>query len=127
MVLEGRFIRELSDEAIALHVRHDAMLPTMQSTMHLYPINGKARSVKNSATPWSYRDATWAGVIVGVDPDPANKISRWARDYWDALHPYSAGCGYVNFMMDEGEEQSPRDVRKELQSSGQDQETLRPD
>ena len=100
------FIRELSDEAIALHVRHGAMLPTMQSTMHLYPINGKARSVKNGATPWSYRDATWAGVIVGVDPDPANKekISRWARDYWDALHPYSAGGAYVNFMMDEGED-----------------------
>ena len=37
---------------------------------------------------------------------PANKekISRWARDYWDALHPYSAGGAYVNFMMDEGED-----------------------
>ena len=23
---------------------------------------------------------------------------------WDALHPYSAGGAYVNFMMDEGEE-----------------------
>ena len=56
------FVRQLSDEAIALHIKHGAMLPTMQSTMHLYPINGKACSVKNSATPWSYRDATWAGV-----------------------------------------------------------------
>jgi hypothetical protein len=83
------FVRQLSDEAIALHLKHGAMLPTMQSTMHMYPINGKGRSVKNSATPWSYRDATWAGVIVGVDPNPANKekISSWARDYWDALIP----------------------------------------
>ena len=47
------FVRELSDEAIALHVKHGAMLPTMQSTMHLYPINGKASTVKNTATPWS--------------------------------------------------------------------------
>jgi FAD/FMN-containing dehydrogenase len=100
------FVRQLSDEAIALHARHGAMLPTMQSTVHLYPINGKAASVKNNATPWSYRDATWAGVIVGVDPNPANKerISSWARDYWTALHPYSAGGAYVNFMMDEGED-----------------------
>jgi FAD/FMN-containing dehydrogenase len=92
--------------SIALHLKHGAMLPTMQSTMHLYPINGKGRSVKNSATPWSYRDATWAGVMVGVDPNPANKekISSWARNYWDALHPYSAGGAYVNFMMDEGED-----------------------
>jgi len=45
-------------------------------------------------------------VIVGVDPDPANnpKIISWTKEYWDALHPYSAGGAYVNFMMDEGED-----------------------
>ena len=31
-------------------------------------------------------------------------ISQWARDYWDALHPTSAGGAYVNFLMDEGED-----------------------
>jgi len=100
------FVRELSDEAIALHIKHGSKLPTMQSTMHLYPVNGAASRVKNNATPWSYRDAVWASVIVGVDPDPANKekISAWARDYWTALHPYSAGGAYVNFMMEEGDD-----------------------
>jgi FAD/FMN-containing dehydrogenase len=100
------FVRELSDEAIALHARHGAMLPSAQSTMHLYPINGKASLVKNSGTPWAYRNAIWAEVIVGVDPDPANKdkISKWAKDYWTALHPHSAGGAYVNFMMEEGDE-----------------------
>jgi FAD/FMN-containing dehydrogenase len=63
-----------------------------------------SRAIKNGATPWSYRDANWAGVIVGVDPDPANKerITDWAKDYWTALHPHSAGGAYINFMMDEG-------------------------
>jgi FAD/FMN-containing dehydrogenase len=100
------FVRELGDEAIALHVKHGAKLPTMQSTMHLYPIDGVAGRVKNNQTPWCYRDAKWAEVMVGVDPDPANKdrISLWAKDYWTALHPYSAGGAYVNFMMDEGED-----------------------
>ena len=28
------FVRELRDDAIALHIKHGAMLPTMQSTMH---------------------------------------------------------------------------------------------
>jgi hypothetical protein len=103
MVLEGR-VRKLSDEAITLHVKHGALLPTMHSTMHLYPIDGKARSIRNGTTPWSYRDANWAGVIVGVDPNPANKekITDWAKDYWTALHPHSAGGAYINFMMDEG-------------------------
>jgi FAD/FMN-containing dehydrogenase len=98
------FVRKLSDEAIALHVEHGALLPTMHSTMHLYPIDGKARSIRNGATPWSYRDANWAGVIVGVDPNQANKerITDWAKDYWTAVHPHSAGGAYINFMMDEG-------------------------
>ncbi len=45
-------------------------------------------------------------VIGGIDPDPANNdiISKWAKDYREALHPYSAGGAYVNFMMEEGED-----------------------
>ena len=100
------FVRELSDEAIALHAAHGAKMPTWQTTMHMYPVNGVAAKVKNAATPWSYRDATWASVMVGVDPDPANKekLIAWARDYFEALHPFSAGGAYVNFMMDEGDD-----------------------
>jgi FAD/FMN-containing dehydrogenase len=73
--------------------------------MHLYPVDGAASRVKNSDTPWCYRDARWAQVMVGVDPDPANKdtISAWAKDYWTAVHPHSAGGAYVNFMMEEGD------------------------
>jgi hypothetical protein len=57
-------------------------------------------------TAFSYRDANWAGVIVGADPEPAKKdaISTWCQAYFDALHAYSAGGAYVNFMMDEGQE-----------------------
>ena len=100
------FMKELSDEAIALHAEHGAKLPTLLSTMHMYPIDGAAGRVKNDATAWAYRDAKWSSVIVGVDPDPAKKetITNWAREYWTALHPHSAGGAYVNFMMDEGEE-----------------------
>jgi FAD/FMN-containing dehydrogenase len=112
------FFNELSDEAIALHVAHGEQLPTMHSTMHLYPINGAAHEPKRSDTPWSYRDATFAGVIVGVDPDPANRdrITRWAREYFDALHPYGAGGAYVNFMMDgEGEDRIRASYRENYQ------------
>ena len=100
------FFNELSDAAIEQHMKYGSQLPTMWSTMHLYPINGAAGRVGKDDTPWAYRDATWAEVIVGVDPDPANKdrIVAWARAYWDALHPHSAGGAYVNFMMDEGED-----------------------
>jgi FAD/FMN-containing dehydrogenase len=97
------FVNELSDEAIRLHVQHGSQVPTMHSTMHLYPVNGAAHRVGKHDTAWSYREATWSEVIVGVDPDPANRdrIVNWARQYWDDLHPYSAGGAYVNFMMEE--------------------------
>jgi FAD/FMN-containing dehydrogenase len=100
------FFKELSDAAIAKHIEHASQLPTMHSTMHLYPVNGAAHRPGPTDTPWAYRDAEWGQVIVGVDPDPASKdtITRWARDYHEALHPYSAGGAYVNMMMDEGED-----------------------
>jgi FAD/FMN-containing dehydrogenase len=100
------FVSVLSDEAIEVYIKHGSQLPTMQSTMHLYPVNGAAHRVDKNDTAWSYRDATWAEVIVGVDPDPANKdrIVDWARQYWNDVHPYSAGGAYVNFMMEEGDE-----------------------
>ncbi|MFO8151085.1 MAG: FAD-binding oxidoreductase [Trueperaceae bacterium] len=100
------FFDELSDEAIAAHVEHAAQLPTMLSTMHLYPIDGAAHDVADDATPWSYRDANWAQVIVGIDSDPAmaEPLADWAKAYWAALHPHSSGGAYVNFMMDEGQE-----------------------
>jgi FAD/FMN-containing dehydrogenase len=100
------FVNELTDEAIALHVQHGSRMPTMQSSMHLHPIDGAVHRVGRKDTPFDYRDAKWAEVIVGVDPDPANRdrIANWCRNYWEALHPYSAGGAYVNFMMDEGQE-----------------------
>ena len=111
------FVNELSDEAIRLHIQHGSQLPTMQSTMHLYPVNGAAQRVGKHDTAWSYREATWAEVIVGVDPDLANRdrIVDWARTYWDDVHPYSAGGAYVNFMMEEGEERVKASYRDNYQ------------
>jgi len=45
-------------------------------------------------------------VIVGVDPDPEKNdvLKQWTRAYWTALHPYSAGGAYPNFLMEEGQE-----------------------
>ena len=100
------FFTELNDKAIDLHVKYGAQLPTMHSTMHIYPINGAAGRVGKHDTAFSFRDAKFAEVIVGVDPDPANnqRMIAWARDYWTALHPYSAGGSYVNMIMDEGQD-----------------------
>jgi FAD/FMN-containing dehydrogenase len=100
------FVRELSDEAIEHNLEHATRMPTMLSGMHLYPIDGAAHRVSPSDTAFAYRDVRWTQVMVGVDPDPANRaaLRQWTVDYWNAVHPYSAGGAYVNFLMDEGGE-----------------------
>jgi FAD/FMN-containing dehydrogenase len=100
------FVNEIPDAAIEAHAKFGAEMPTWKSTMHLYPIDGAAHDAGPADTPWAYRDANWGSVFAGVDPDPANAdaIRRWCVDYFEALHPYSAGGAYVNMMMDEGQE-----------------------
>jgi FAD/FMN-containing dehydrogenase len=103
---KGDFVNEISDEAVALHVDFAKRLPTPWSGMHLYPVDGAVHRVAPADTAFRFRDATWSQIMVGVDPDPTNndRMIAWTRAYWEALHPYSAGASYVNFLMDEGQD-----------------------
>lgn len=100
------FFNELGPDVRVQHLKFGSKIPTPLSQMHLYPISGAASSVGKDETPWAYRDAKYAGVIVGVSPNPedSDKITKWCKEYWEALHPYSSGGAYSNFMMDEGQE-----------------------
>jgi FAD/FMN-containing dehydrogenase len=97
------FVRELPDEAIEKHAAFGKALPTMLSTMHLYPVDGAVHDVAASDTAFGFRDCRFSQVIVGVDPDPAKAamLRSFAVEYWEALHPHSAGGAYVNMMMDD--------------------------
>jgi hypothetical protein len=123
------FFNEISDTAIEVHRKYGAMLPTGHSTMHMYPIDGAASRVPENATAFAYRDGGWAGVIVGVDPDPANAglISQWTRDYWEELHPTSAGGAYVNFLMNEGQDRVKASYRGNYARLTQVKERYDPD
>lgn len=111
------FVRDLSDEAVDIHMEYGSDLPTELCTMHLYPINGAVHDVDEGDTAFSFRDVTFSRVIVGVseDPDDAQEITRWAREYWKDLHPLSAGGGYVNFMMEEGQDRIKATYRDNYQ------------
>lgn len=102
----AHYIKELTNESIAKNIEFGSKVPTMHSTTHFYPIDGAVHEISNSETAWANRDARWAQVIVGVDPDPANaeKITNWCKDYFNALKPFAMGGAYVNFMMEEGQE-----------------------
>jgi FAD/FMN-containing dehydrogenase len=104
MYWKANFVNELSDASIALLVQQALRKPIGPSVLGFHPIDGAAGRVAADATAWAYRDAKWAAAAAGVTQDPAEDgaIIAWARETWDVLHPYSAGGGYVNFMMDEG-------------------------
>ncbi|HKU59208.1 MAG TPA: FAD-binding oxidoreductase [Gaiellaceae bacterium] len=100
------FFDSVPDEAVDINAEWGERLPTWKSLMHLYTIDGAPHALGPTDTAWAYRDAHYAQVMCGVDPDPANAdaLRSWAVGYWDGVHPYSAGGAYVNFMMDEGQE-----------------------
>ena len=98
------FVKELTDDAIPLHVEHGSQVPVVNSTVHLYPIDGAVQQVQPDETAFAYRDVSFACVIAGMWPDPADNEAntKWVRDYWSAIHPYSGtDGGYVNFMGDD--------------------------
>ena len=89
--------------------------PTPSSEPRCRPGSRRCTSTRSTEPPTTSahptpRGATatrvWGSVFAGVDHDPANAeaIRRWCVDYFEALHPYSAGGAYVNMMMDEGQE-----------------------
>jgi hypothetical protein len=103
---KGDFVKTLPDAAIDAHLKYTAEAPSVVSGVHLYPIDGAVHRHKPDATAWNHRDVTWSMGIVAVDPDPAKTpaLKKWARDYWQAVHPFNLDAGYANFMMDdEGE------------------------
>jgi FAD/FMN-containing dehydrogenase len=105
MYWRAEFLNELSDEAIAIQAKHGAV-PTVQSTSHIYPVDGAVHRVAQGDTAWSQRDVRFAQVILGADGDPANAamIRDWAVGFADDIRPFSAGGAYMNFIMDEGQE-----------------------
>ena len=103
---KANFVKELTDDAIEAHLEHGPKVPVVNSTVHIYPINGACNRVASDATAFAYRDATFATVIAGMWPDPADNDANieWVRDYYDATAPLSEEGGYVNFMSGDDQE-----------------------
>jgi FAD/FMN-containing dehydrogenase len=102
------FTEELTDDAIEVHLRHGARVPALQSTMHLYSVDGAVNEVPSDATAFAHRDMRFAANIAGMWPDPADNARNigWVRDYYAALAPHSSDAGYVNFMADDDQDRT---------------------
>jgi FAD/FMN-containing dehydrogenase len=103
---KANFVTELNDELIAAHLEHGPKVPSMQSTMHIYPINGACHRIAPDATAFGHRDASFATVIAGMWEDPKDNQENiaWVRDYYAATAPHSKEGGYINFMARDDQE-----------------------
>ena len=103
---KANFVKELTDEAIEAHLEHGPKVPAVNSTVHIYPINGACHRVEPDATAFAYRDATFATVIAGMWPDPADNEDNvaWVRDFYEATAPHSEEGGYINFMAEDDQD-----------------------
>ena len=97
---KANFVKELTDEAIAAHLEHGPKIPAVNSTVHIYPINGAVQDVAPDATAFAFRDANFATVIAGMWPEAADNDANiaWVRGFYEATAPLSQEGGYINFM-----------------------------
>jgi FAD/FMN-containing dehydrogenase len=96
---KASYLADLSPESVSAHLEHGPRVPTVNSTVHFYPINGAVHDVPSDATAFGHRDANFALVIAGMWPDPADNERNiaWVRDYYAAITPYAQPGGYTNF------------------------------
>ena len=122
------FFNEIPDAGRRRPPEFGEALPTPLSTMHLYPIDGAVHRVGTEETACAYRDASWDGVIVGVDPGPGQRGRDQGLDgaLLGGAAPDLAGGAYVNFMMDEGPTGSRASYGAQLRPARPHQGQLRP-
>jgi FAD/FMN-containing dehydrogenase len=95
----------LRDEAIDVLIRYAGNLPTPQTEIFLGLIGGRANALPPDWTAYPHRNVLYAMNVHGRWSDPADdtRCVAWARDFFAAAQPYSAGSVYINFItQDEG-------------------------
>ena len=75
------FLAELNDGAIAAHIEHGAKVPSVQTAVHIYPIDGAVQRVGATDTAFANRNVKFSPVIAAQWMDPAENEAT------------SPGCG----------------------------------
>ncbi|UKA60089.1 FAD-binding oxidoreductase [Arthrobacter sp. FW306-2-2C-D06B] len=94
------FLSELNDGAIAAHLEYGSKVPSVQTSVHVYPIDGAVQRVGQKDTAFVNRGVKFSPVIACMWNDPADNEANidWVRSYAAALRPHSSPGGYIGFM-----------------------------
>ncbi|MFK0007398.1 BBE domain-containing protein [Paenarthrobacter sp. NPDC090520] len=103
---KANFLRELNDGAIGAHATFGSTVTSVNTSVHVYPIDGAVSRVGVQDTAFANRDMKFSPVIATQWVDPADNDANiaWARNYAEALAPHSERGGYINFMDSEDQQ-----------------------
>ena len=114
--MKSHFADDVSDEAIATLLEHDAWRPSPLSLIAIRTLGGAVDAADPDDSAYAHRGARFNVSVDAFwdDPQLDDTAIHWARSTWDAFSPFSTGGVYVNFsgLYDEAE-----DMRSAVQGS----------
>ena len=94
---KAEFIREVSDDVIAVAVDAFTRVPSAISSLLFFPIRGAVSRVPVEATAFPHRSGFHTGIYsLWNDPSENAPNVAWVRDTWRAMQPFVTGGVYVN-------------------------------
>jgi FAD binding domain/Berberine and berberine like len=99
---KSTFLRALGDDAIDVLIEQARAKPHPMAHAVLEHVHGVARNPRED-TAFANREYEYNLLIIGMSPEAedAGKLKPWARGFWQAMRPYSAGKAYVNYLMED--------------------------
>jgi FAD/FMN-containing dehydrogenase len=103
----SRYIKELSDEAIDVFLKHSAEMRGAFTFAYFELLGGAAGRVATDATAFPHRDATCDYHILAGWPDGEedDTVMDWVRGFHEEMGQFSTGGVYVNLL---GEDEQDR-------------------
>ena len=100
---EGKAPKAISDGAMNVMIEQFSNCPSPMSGMLLEHFHGAVSRVPVEATAFPHRSPGFNLLVASewVDPGEDGAQIAWARETYEALKPFMASGGYVNYLDDD--------------------------
>ncbi len=75
-----------------------------------HQLGGAVGRIGHDETAFDHRNVEYTFMSIGqcADQSESEACTRWAREFWEAMQPYSTGGVYVNYLGQEADEGADR-------------------
>ena len=108
---KSSFLGEIGDDAIDVIVRFCANRPSpMCHGLIEHQLGGAVSRIGREETAFNHRNVEYSFMSIGqcAEASEAAACVRWAREFWEAMQPFSTGAVYVNYLGREADEGDDR-------------------